>query len=80
MAGIPSTYHLTGLQGMAEPAGLGAPRMSTVTATAPHPPMWSPDNPLFWFGVLLAATLGFVGIAGSVRLGPARARVSIGES
>lgn len=34
----------------------------------------SPRNPLFWFGVVLAVTLGAVGVAGSVRLG--RAKVS----
>jgi hypothetical protein len=42
-------------------------------------PLWSTHNPLFWFGVLLAGTLGL--IAGSTsfgaRVGPIRGRASV---
>lgn len=40
----------------------------------------NPHNPLMWFGIFLLATVGAAGIAGSVRLGPARASGSIGKS
>ncbi|GAA4699836.1 hypothetical protein [Phytohabitans rumicis] len=36
-----------------------------------------PNNPLFWFGVVLAVTLGAAGAAGSVRLGKAKLSASI---
>lgn len=40
----------------------------------------NPRNPLFWFGVLLVATAGFAGLAGSVRLGPAKLSGAIGKA
>lgn len=36
-----------------------------------------PANPLFWFGVVLAVTVGAAGAAGSVRLGRATLKASI---
>jgi hypothetical protein len=39
----------------------------------------SPQNPLFWFGALLLVTVGAAGVAGSVRLGPARVSGSVGK-
>jgi hypothetical protein len=39
-----------------------------------------PNNPLFWFGVVLAVTLGAVGVAGSVRLGKAKLSASLDEA
>lgn len=41
--------------------------------------MVDPRNPLFWFGVVLLATVGAAGVAGSARLGPARVAASIGK-
>lgn len=38
-----------------------------------------PDNPLLWFGGLLAVTFGLAGVAGRVRLGPASAGVKVGK-
>jgi hypothetical protein len=79
----PSTYHLTGLHPVAAPVtDSAAPSMTKHVAagTAPHPHILDPENPVFWFGVFLAFTLGAVGVAGAVRLGPARARVSVGET
>jgi hypothetical protein len=40
---------------------------------------WSPDSPLFWVGVLLAAAVGLVGFATELRAGPVRAGVKVGE-
>ncbi|HET6215345.1 MAG TPA: hypothetical protein VFE14_20940 [Micromonosporaceae bacterium] len=39
-----------------------------------------PNNPLFWFGVVLAVTFGAVGMAGSVRLGRARLSGSLDKA
>lgn len=36
-----------------------------------------PRNPLVWFGVVLAVTVGLAGVAGSVRLGGATLSASI---
>ena len=41
---------------------------------------YQPSNPLFWFGVLLAGTVGLVGFATEFRVGPARAGVAVGSS
>jgi hypothetical protein len=40
----------------------------------------NPKNPLFVFGVILAVTLGAVGVAGSARVGPVRASGSVGKA
>jgi len=39
----------------------------------------NPHNPVFWFGVLLLATVGFAGVAGSARIGPAKVSAAIGS-
>jgi hypothetical protein len=40
----------------------------------------NPANPLMWFGVVLAVTVGLAGLAGSVRLGRAKLSASIDQS
>jgi hypothetical protein len=40
---------------------------------------WHPDNPLFWFGGLLAITFGLIGAATSVRVGPFKASLGAGK-
>jgi hypothetical protein len=40
----------------------------------------NPKNPLFFFGVVLAVTLGAVGVAGSARVGPVKASGSVGKA
>lgn len=40
----------------------------------------SPHNPLMWFGLFLLATVGAAGVAGSVRLGPAKVGGSVGKA
>jgi hypothetical protein len=37
-----------------------------------------PANPLVWFGAILLVTVGAAGVAGSVRLGKASLRASVG--
>ena len=39
-----------------------------------------PHNPLVWFGALLLVTVGAAGVAGSIKLGPAKLSASIGKS
>lgn len=43
-------------------------------------PLWSPNNPLFWFGVIAAATFGFIGVSSSFHAGPFRARLNAGKT
>lgn len=40
----------------------------------------SPRNPLFWIGAVVLVTVGAAGLAGSVRLGPAKLSGSIGKT
>jgi hypothetical protein len=40
----------------------------------------SPQNPLFWFGLLLATTVGLVGVSGSARIGRAKVSASVGST
>lgn len=47
--------------------------------TTKEPP-WSPRNPLFWFGIIAAATFGFMGYSTTVRVGPAKGSVELGKT
>lgn len=70
--------------------GAPAPAMPSAGVAAPTAPMatsgvatgWrrivDPRNPLFWFGAVLAVTTGAAAFAGSVRVGKATAKVSVG--
>ncbi len=40
----------------------------------------NPRNPLFVFGVLLAATFGLIGVSGSARFGPAKLAADLGKA
>jgi hypothetical protein len=40
----------------------------------------NPRNPLAWLALLALATVGAAGLAGSVRLGPARISGSVGKA
>lgn len=40
----------------------------------------STDNPLFWFGILGAATFGLMAFSTTVRVGPATASVGLGKA
>jgi hypothetical protein len=65
---------LTGFGGSQPDQGSGGVRSglssATVTAGGPNPPLYSPDNPLFWFGAVLLGVAGFIGVSGWVDLGP----------
>ncbi|MBN9326218.1 MAG: hypothetical protein BGO38_07920 [Cellulomonas sp. 73-145] len=39
----------------------------------------NPENPLLWFGVIAAITLGLAAFSTSVRVGPAKAALSLGK-
>lgn len=67
---LPDNAHTSTMPGIARSAG---------PSSHANEPLFSPDNPLFWFGLLLAGTFGLVAISTSVRLGPGRASVSIGK-
>jgi len=45
-----------------------------------HDPPWHPDNPLFWFGAVLAVTFGLIAVSTSVKVGPFKAAVSAGDA
>jgi len=64
------------------PSYVGAPTQALGTdevGTGGWRRLVDPANPLVWFGIALAVTVGLIGVAGSVRLGPARASLSVGE-
>ncbi len=70
--------NVTGL-GSAEPAGTGTLTGGPAPATraANHPPLWSPDNPLFWVAVVLAGTVGLYALSVSVKAGGTSASVKL---
>ena len=74
--GVTPAYpdHTTAQQipGLARSTGPGGAR-------AEHPPVWSPDNPMFWFGALLAVTTGLMAFSTTfgVRVGKGRARAGL---
>jgi hypothetical protein len=39
----------------------------------------SPSNPLFWFGVIGAVTFSLMAVSTTVRVGPARASLAVGQ-
>ncbi|OJV57952.1 MAG: hypothetical protein BGO38_06940 [Cellulomonas sp. 73-145] len=72
-------FHLdAGTANVAAPTELNAVATPSEGAAAASAP-WSPSNPLFWFGALAALTLGLAAVSTSVRVGPARASVSLGK-
>jgi hypothetical protein len=60
------------------------PAQTAISATDDHPSGWkglaSPNNPLFWAFGLLLITVGAAGLAGSVKLGPAKLAGSVGST
>lgn len=59
-----------------------SPGIATVAGPAAHDnaALWSPQHPLFVFAVLIAASAGLIGFAGSARLGPAKSSVNLGKA
>jgi hypothetical protein len=54
--------------------------MATDTLVSGWKGLLDPNNPLIWFGVILAVTVGAAGVAGSVRLGKAKISASVGTT
>lgn len=50
---------------------------SVVTRASGNPPLYSPDNPLFWLGALLLATVGLIQVSTHVKAGPFKGSASI---
>lgn len=42
-------------------------------------PLWSPDNPMFWFAALLLVTFGAAAVNANVRIGPVSSSVKLGK-
>jgi hypothetical protein len=77
-----STYRLTGLAPVESNYHGGA--ASSLEAGALAVPdgfkgLLHPDNPLFWFGLVLGATFGLVGVSGSARVFKGKASASLGK-
>jgi hypothetical protein len=71
-------YGLT--NGPASPAtteltSVATPRAGAAAAGQP----FNPENPLFWFGAIAAVTFGLAAFSTNVRVGSARAGVSLGD-
>lgn len=76
-----STQALTGLT----PVDSGPSLRSALEAGAVDEPsgplgVLSPQNPLFWFGGILAVTFGLIGISGSARVGKAKVSASLDKA
>lgn len=71
---------ITGFGGIGTDQGSGGVQSgvsgAAQTPTGPTPPLYSPDNPLFWFGVFLAASAGFIFVSTHVKVGPLSASAS----
>jgi hypothetical protein len=67
----PSAQYDSGIPGLERSAGPGM--------FDSHAKPWSPENPIFWAGVVLAAAIGLLGFATELRVGPARAGVKVGD-
>ena len=72
---------LTGYGGSRPDQGSGGvtPSLTSAVSTqgGPTPPLWSPDNPLFWFGGLLLVVGGFIGLSGWVDVGPIKGKAKV---
>jgi hypothetical protein len=74
--------------GVKPAAFTGAPLPSAGAMAAPTPPLldkdgdkpWHPDSPLFWFGLLLATTMGLIGASTAIRVGPFKAALGAGTT
>jgi hypothetical protein len=81
-------YHMLGLasqhpksHGSSDPGRFGGLPHSSSNAglTAGNPSPMHPDNPLFWFAATLGlVALGFAGIHGGARVGPASISAKVG--
>jgi hypothetical protein len=65
----------------ASAAGAGLPASSpSASAQDSGDKPWSPDSPIFWIAVIMAASFaGIVGASVNVKAGPAKAGASVGK-
>jgi hypothetical protein len=69
MAGQQPTRDHTAVTAAAGPA-LGADTLGSP---------WHPDSPLFWIGIIAAATVGLMAFSTTVRVGPAHLEGGLGK-
>lgn len=74
-----SSQGVYGCQPVMPSAALAAPTqtMATDNTRGGWRALVDPANPLFWVGVIAVVTFGFAGVAGSVRIGGAKASVDL---
>ena len=75
----PANLYGVGAASSGTPADSPLAGSTGLTSTASSP-IWHPDNPLLWFGGLLAVIAGAAGFAASGRVGPVKASGSIGKT
>lgn len=75
-------YSLTGLSPMDRPQTSQGPTQHIAVSQHDQQAtsLLSPQNPLLWFGGVLAVTVGLVAVSGSVRLGRAKVSASVGKT
>lgn len=56
-------------------------QLTAVAGASPddQTPIYSPEHPLFWLGLILAGAVGLAYFSTTVRVGPAEAAVSVGK-
>jgi hypothetical protein len=57
--------------------GVASGVQNSVTAAQGAAPLWSPDNPLFWFGGVLLVAVGAITFSTAVDLGPLRGKAKV---
>jgi hypothetical protein len=50
---------------------------AVTTAASSTAPLWSPDNPLFWFGAIALLVTGAVTLSSTVDVGRLRAKAKV---
>lgn len=57
--------------------GMATGVQTAVTAEQGTAPLWSPDNPLFWFAAIALAAVGAITVSTSVNLGPLKGKARV---
>lgn len=77
-----SPQAVTGLVPYTPPAtSANAPAVASSAGPSSHSQvaLWSPDNPLMWFGAIAAVTIGLMAVNASIRVGPFKASAGAGK-
>jgi hypothetical protein len=80
-----SPYRVTGLNpGIAPATTTAAATPALSSSSGPGVtgavPLWSPQNPFFWFGAVAAVTIGLIGANAHLRVGSARVGADVGKA